>query len=140
VKIVLNTNVLVSAVLSPRGKPADLLNLVLHGDVIVCVDDRILSEYRCVLARPIFGFNTTDVETLVSFFAYCAHRVDPRPLSIRLGDPDDIMFYEVLEASGADYLVTGNLKHFKSLRDQRIVPPGTFLDQYFWVFPECWEI
>jgi len=131
VKIVLELNELVSVALSPRGKPADLLNLLFTGEIMVCVDDRILAEYRGVLARPAFGFNAADVVNLAAYFGRFARRVNPKPLSIRLEDPDDIMFYEVLKASGADYLVTGNLRHFKSIRDGRIVLPGVFGERYF---------
>jgi len=64
-KIVLDTNVLVSALLSPFGPPARVLDLILVGDLIPVFDDRILAEYRQVLARERFGFDPGDVADLL---------------------------------------------------------------------------
>ena len=54
--VVIDTNVLVSALWSKNGAPAKIISLVLQGKLIPCYDYRILSEYRTVLARPKFGF------------------------------------------------------------------------------------
>ena len=63
-KIVLDTNVIVSAVLSPHGPPAQVLGLALDGLITLCVDGRIEAEYREVLNRPKLGLAAGDVETL----------------------------------------------------------------------------
>jgi len=57
VKVVLNTNVLLSGLLKPYGKPAAILRLVLSGALQVAYDGRILSEYRTVLLREKFHFS-----------------------------------------------------------------------------------
>ena len=72
-----------------------------------------------------------DVDTFVNFLGEMGERVDAKPLQIPANDPDDVMFYEVLEASGADYLVTGNMKHFAQIKDKRIVTPAVFMSKYF---------
>jgi len=131
VKIVLDTNVLVSAFLNPRGRPADVLNLIINDEAVICFDDRIMNEYKEVLSRYIFGFNISDVNSVISYFKHSGERVDPSPLDIKLNDPDDAMFYEVMIASGASYLVTGNIRHFNVLNDNRIVVPADFLREYF---------
>jgi len=59
--IVLDTNILVSALITPFGKAARVLDLVIRGDIRILYDDRILSEYREVLLRPKFGFEAKDV-------------------------------------------------------------------------------
>ena len=130
-KIVLDTNVLVSAFLNPGGKPADILNLILNEKIVLYYDDRIINEYRDVLSRTIFGFETSDINSVISYFKHSGERIDPVPLGIVLEDPDDLMFYEVLVAADASFLITGNVKHFKSLRDNRIVLPAKFLQRYF---------
>lgn len=56
-KIVLDTKVLVSGLLSSQGAPAAVLRSLLAGDAAVCFDERILSEYRGVLARDKFGLD-----------------------------------------------------------------------------------
>ena len=55
-RIVLDTNVLVSGLLNPDGAPGRLLDLILGGRLQILYDDRILGEYSDVLARPQFGF------------------------------------------------------------------------------------
>ena len=130
-RIVLDTNVLVSAVINPHGKPADILNLVLNGDITACFDDRIIAEYRGVLSRGAFGFDPGDVSALIGFIELYGELVNPAPLSIKLDDPGDLMFYEVLASAGADFLVTGNTRHFKAATDRRIVTPMQFLEKYF---------
>jgi uncharacterized protein len=130
-KIVLDTNVLVSAVLSPRGRPADVLNLVLNGRIIVCFDDRIINEYQGVLSRETFKFDLKEIKTLMSFLANYGEYIVPDPVALRLEDPEDLMFYEVLESSNADFLITGNIRHFRSAKDERIVTPAEFINKHY---------
>ena len=130
-RIVLDTNVLVAGTLNPRGTPADILNLILNEEVIVCFDDRIISEYRGVLKREKFMLDHGDVDTLVSLMEDIGERVDAKPLKVILSDPDDVIFYEVLESSGAEFLVTGNIRHFAAIKDNRIVTPAEFMSRYF---------
>lgn len=111
-KIVLDTNVLVSGLLSPYGAPADVLRMVIGGAVTLCVDPRILVEYEHVLARPRFGFARDAVDALVGFIATEGEHVVAAPWREPLPDPDDVPFLEVAVAGGAACLVTGNLAHF----------------------------
>ena len=129
-RIVLDTNVLVSALLSPHGPPARLLDLILAGKVRLLVDDRILDEYREVLLRPRFGFDPDDVATLLSFFETAAERVLAGPPPLVLSDPDDLPFAETAVAGNADALVTGNPRHFPGSRlprGLRVATPTAFL-------------
>ncbi|MBP7582883.1 MAG: putative toxin-antitoxin system toxin component, PIN family [Spirochaetes bacterium] len=130
-KVVLDTNVLVAALLNPRGIPADILNLVLNEEVTLCYDDRIIGEYRSVLKRDKFHLDSDDVDTVIDFLEEAGIRVDAKPLKATAVDPDDAMFYEVLESSGSDFLVTGNTKHFAGIKDKRIVTPAEFMKRYF---------
>ena len=130
-RIVLDTNVLVSAVLSPAGPPAEILSLVINEEVILCYDDRVLNEYRGVLGRERFGFDGEAVSSLVSFLEQTGERVNATPLDLQLPDPDDRVFFEILESAAADFLVTGNTRHYHSLGDRRIVTPREFMTRYF---------
>ena len=67
--VVLDTNILVSALISPFGPPARVLDMVLGGDIQVAYDDRLLAEYREVLARPKFSFAPEDVAAVCLFLA-----------------------------------------------------------------------
>ncbi len=110
-KLVLDTNVLVSALLSPAGNPARVLDLILNGQLDLCLDSGILAEYRSVLLRPRFGFNKNNVEELLAHLESIAEQVTPLPLKMELPDEDDRMFIEVAHAARA-IIVTGNLRHY----------------------------
>ena len=129
-RIVLDTNVLVSGLLSPHGPPGRILDSVVSGAVGMLVDDRILREYAEVLTRPRFGFDRVTALELVDFLSTEAEHVAASNVSVSLPDPDDAPFLEVAIAGGADALVTGNARHFKT-RDRRvgvrILEPSAFV-------------
>jgi putative PIN family toxin of toxin-antitoxin system len=130
VRIVLDTNVPASALLSASGAPAAVLQLVLAGRVVLCFDARIMTEYREVLRRRKFDFDPRLVDDLLEFLQSEGELVGAVPLPISLPDPDDAMFLEVASAGGADYVVTGNIRHFPN--DARhgipVVSPGAFVE------------
>lgn len=66
-KIVLDTNVLVSSLLNPDGSPAGVLKLLLNGRIIMLYDNRILGEYLAVLSREKFGFRREWIDPLIDF-------------------------------------------------------------------------
>jgi len=130
-KIVLDTNVLVAGIINPKGTPADIVNLILNEEATVCFDDRIFNEYRGVLKRDKFKFDPVTVDILLNHIEDLGERIDAKPLDVETNDPDDVMFYEVLVSSGADFLVTGNTKHFEQIKDKRVVTPAVFMGKYF---------
>ena len=129
-KIVLDTNVLVSGLLSPQGAPAAVLRSVVAGSAFICFDERILSEYRTVLARSKFGLDAEQVTVLLAFLEAAGQSVLAPPLALSLPDPSDEAFVEVAIAAGTDFLVTGNLKHFPAERLQGVkaVAPKALFD------------
>ena len=129
-KIVLDANVLVSGILSPHGVPAAVLRALLTERVSLCFDERILSEYRGVLSRGKFDFDSELVAELLPFLEAAGFPTLAQPLDLALPDPSDQMFIEVAVFGQADFLVTGNLKHFPKSARQGIVvvPPRAFID------------
>ena len=129
-KIVLDTNVLVSAVLTPHGPPAAVLRTLLTERVGLCFDERIVSEYRDVLTRAKFSFDRALIDELIGFLESAGSPTLAAPIAIDLPDPWDQMFIEVAVAASADFLVTGNLKHFpvEARAGIRVVSPREFLD------------
>jgi putative PIN family toxin of toxin-antitoxin system len=132
VRIVLDTNVLISGLLSPHGPPGRILDLVLAGELVLVVDDRILSEYRDVLARPRFGFRRADREALLEYLKQTSEAVLASPVTSELPDPGDLPFLETALEGQVDSLVTGNLRHFpkRARGPLRVESPSQFLERF----------
>jgi len=128
---VLDTNVFVSGLLSPYGPPGVLVDALLGRRLKIAFDDRLFLEYRAVLKRPKFGFESAHLDALFMALSFqqkvsaSPWRHPPSP------DPDDTMFLEVAEAAGVP-LVSGNLKHFPvPCRGQvEVLTPADFLTQF----------
>lgn len=110
--VVLDTNILVSGILRPFGPCGAILRLAAAGIIRLAHDSRILSEYRDVLNRPVFGFSEDLVEDLLDQIEQEGLAVVGSPLPFRLPDPHDEPFLEVAIAACAQALVTGNKRHF----------------------------
>lgn len=122
-RIVLDTNVLISAALQPRGLPAQVLELIAYGAVELCASSEILDEYRDVFARPKFaGLDPKRVARLLTLVTEAATMVTPTNRMAESPDDSDNRFYECADAAEADFIVTGNAKHFsKPYKATRIV-------------------
>jgi putative PIN family toxin of toxin-antitoxin system len=131
-KIVLDTNVLVSGLLQPFGPSGQIVRLVAVGELVLCHDSRILAEYREVLLRKKFRFDPERVEILMEEIRADGIPVAAGPLAIRLPDPDDEPFLEIALAGGAQCLVTGNLKHYPvdTRHGVEVISPRSFIDLY----------
>ena len=128
-RIVIDTNVLVAAFLTPVGACGRLLDLALDGAVGVYADRRMLQEYEDVLRRPQLSLPPDAVNAVLDFFRSAADPVAALPLAVRLPDPDDQAFLEVAATAEA-VLVTGNLRHFpkKSCKPVQVVTSKECLD------------
>ena len=133
-RVILDTNILVSALITPFGNPAKILDMVLFGELQVLYDDRILYEYREVLLRPKFGFEKKDVDELLAFIEAEGFKITAVPVNETLVDEDDIPFIEVAISGKAEALITGNKRHFKvkgGAKQIKIMAPDEFLK--FWM-------
>lgn len=111
-RLVLDTNVLVSAALKPDGLPRTVVLLAITKPARLYVSTAILSEYREVLSRPELQIRKGLRLQLLELIKKHSYLVtSSRPLEIT-GDPADNMFLECADAARADYLVTGNQRHF----------------------------
>ena len=129
-RIVLDTNVLVSGLWSPFGPPGKIVGLVAAGALPLLLEERILVEYREVLARRRLAFDPERVESLLAQVEAIGEFIVAQPLPERLPDPDDEPFLAVAVAAHADFLVTGNLRHFPARyrHGAAVVSPREFLD------------
>ncbi len=130
--MVLDTNVLVSGLLSPFGTCPEIIRMVSGGELRLCFDARILSEYREVLRRPKFQFDEDNIIALLEQIEHHGLTVAPSPLPRPLPDPDDDPFLGVAIAAAAQSLITGNLEHFPAELRQgvRVLSPAEFLAFY----------
>lgn len=130
-RVVIDSNVLVSAMLSPHAPPAQVVRLMLQGEIVALHDARIIAEYREVLSRPKFDFDPDDVRALLEGLDRTGETVFASPLPVKLPDSDDLPFLEVAAAARADALVSGNPRHYRPVRgrhDVKILSPRDLLD------------
>ena len=128
--VVLDTNVLVSGLMSPGNPPGRIIDFLRAGDISLAIDDRILAEYSAVLARDYFRkyFTVAEKDLILDFIAHDSIRVLCTQSVQGLPDLDDVCFIEVALASKAP-LVTGNEKHFPEdlCLGAKVYSPAEFL-------------
>jgi len=131
-KFVLDTNILVSGLLTPFGSSGEILRMVFSGELTLCLDARILAEYKDVLHRPKFKFNRDHISVLLDFIKQYGHFSSSAPLKTRLPDRDDEFFLEVAIAGQAVSLVTGNSVHYPAspFKGINILTPSQFVEFY----------
>jgi putative PIN family toxin of toxin-antitoxin system len=130
IRVVLDTNVVVSAQLKPAGLEATVLLLALRGDIALFVSPPILAEYQRVLYKPKLKFNPRRVEAVLGDIGAASRLVRPHRALMEAKHEPDNRFLECAVAAHADYLVTGNKKHFpKDWEPARIVNAREFIDQ-----------
>ena len=126
---VIDTNVLVSAMLKENPVPGLVLKHVFDGNLVPLLNDKILEEYQEVLLRKKFPFLEEDVNIVLENLQERGAFVNAGRLNIELPDVKDIVFYEVvMEKRKEDfaYLVTGNIKHFP--KEPFVVTPREMLE------------
>ena len=115
-RVVVDTNVIVSALLKAESGPALIVSLILNEEIELCLSEEIYKEYREVLARDKFKqLDQASVKRLLEELRICAAWIKPKiSLSAIKSDPEDNKFLECAFAAEADFLITGNTKHFSS--------------------------
>lgn len=112
IRVILDTNVIVSAYLKERGREALVVSLAFSGAIALYLSPQILAEYEGVLERKQFSLDPDRRAIFVAQLRESGRLTRPtRKLSIS-PDPADNRFLECAEAVGADFLVTGNKRHF----------------------------
>jgi putative PIN family toxin of toxin-antitoxin system len=127
-RVIFDTNVIVSALLKPGSIPASLVSLAFQYHFSLFTSDPILAEYRQVLTRPTFGFDQTLLNQFLKELRMIATKVQPKRTLLLSPDEPDNRFLECALAAKADYLITGNSKHFPfaEFKGTQIVTPSEF--------------
>ena len=130
--IVLDTNVLVSGLLTPFGCSGEIVRMIASGKLSLEYDSRILIEYQEVLNRPKFQFDKDLIELLIDYIKKNGQAVVTAPLAKSLPDPDDAPFLEVAIEGKSEILVTGNKVHYpvKLRKDIEVLSPAEFIKFY----------
>lgn len=126
---VIDTNVIVSALLKSSSVPGTILEFTFGGTIIPLISSEIIAEYRNVLSRPKFHWSNEIVDTVVGEMERIGINISPEAIDIELPDPKDRVFYEVtIEGRKNEdaLLVTGNIKHFPE--KTFVVTPRQMLD------------
>lgn len=130
-KIVIDTNVVVSAALKSESLPALLMSLVYEGKLRLFISPYIFSEYEEVLKRPRFGLTIKDIEAFLRVIKDKAQLVNPTKKISRIkADEKDNRILECAYECGADFIITGISQHFpfQSFRGIKIVNPREFIN------------
>ena len=93
---VIDTNVLVSAMLKWQSIPGSVLEFAFEGIIVPLLNTEIVNEYREVLAREKFGFTEDIITDVISSLEKNGIKVDADNIEIDLPDPNDRVFYEVV--------------------------------------------
>ncbi len=129
IRVVLDTNIIVSALLQPLGIPAQVFVLALSGVFQLCVSGSLYAEYEEVLSRPKFHLSEETITTALRAIREKGMWVRPTESVRACSDLADDMFLECAAAANAQYLVTGNLKHFPTAwAGTRVVTARWLLD------------
>ena len=127
-RLVLDTNVVISAAIKPVGLQRTVLTVALTKPARVYVSEPILEEYREVLSRPELRIGKGLRQQLLQLIKNRSYSVIPARRIEITSDPDDNMFLECADSARADYLVTGNQKHFpKFWKKTKIITPREFI-------------
>jgi uncharacterized protein len=127
-RLVIDTNIVISAALKPDGLQRTVLILALTKPATLYVTEAILAEYRDVLQRPRIGIPKGRRQQLLQLIADRARSVRPARIPQATSDPDDNMFLECADAARADYLVTGNSRHFpKFWKKTKVITSREFI-------------
>ena len=122
--VVLDTNILVSALWTEGGNPHKILDMAGRNEIKICYDYRIIAEYQEVLKRPKFLFSARDINGVLNRIKAKGFCTVARQCAHSFTDETDRAFYEVAVTCDA-YLITGNCKHFPN--EPFILSPAQFL-------------
>ena len=127
-RLVIDTNVVVSAALKPDGLQRTVVLLAMTKPAHWYASEAILSEYALVLCRHELKIPRNLCQQLIQLIKNHARLINPSRLNQTTSDPADNIFIECADAARADYLITGNRRHFpKFWKNTKIISSSEFL-------------
>lgn len=111
---VIDTNVLVSAMLKWTSVPGSIMEFAFSGVIIPVLNERIVEEYREVLMREKFHLTKEIVDDVIQALEDQGEYIDTDNMDYELPDSKDVVFYAIVMEKRKEedaYLVTGHIKH-----------------------------
>ena len=128
-RVVVDTNIVVSAVLKPDSLPRTVMLLAMTKPARLYASAEILNEYEGVLARPALRIRKGLRRQFLQLIRNRVHIIAPKRRLNVTRDPGDNIFIECGDAAGADYLITGNQRHFPQYwKKTKIISAHDFVD------------
>ena len=128
--VVIGTNVVLSAILF-GGKPKQVLQMALSGNIQLAISESLVKELQGVLKRPQVELSAQLVQTIVSEYASIANWIEPSEhFNVVVDDPSDNYFIDCAVAAKAGYLITGDRHLLKlgTFKMVKIVNVDAFID------------
>ena len=127
---VVDTNVLVSALLKEGSIPHQIIEYIRSKKIVPLYNEDIITEYIEVLVRNKFGLSEEQVKDTVALFIDQGLEMEPVEIDEFFADKDDKIFYQIVMSSrqtGEDSkLITGNSRHFP--KKEFVVTPAEMLE------------
>ena len=125
-RVVIDTNILISSILSPHGSPARIMELISDEEVQLVYSPAILAEYKRVLAYGKLDIEHNTQTRAINEVTRLGILTKPVASDMPMPDEDDRAFYDAAKMSGAT-LITGNTKHYSS--EAFIMSPSDYLSK-----------
>ena len=134
-KVVIDTNVFVSALIQRNYPYLIISELFIGGKIDLCISDDLLQEYYLVLNRKKFAKYPdflNRAEILIADIESKSHKFFPKKKLTIISDKDDNKLLELAAACKAEFLITGNTNDFtiKKYKRTRIVTPKEYWENY----------
>jgi putative PIN family toxin of toxin-antitoxin system len=131
--VVLDTNIIVSAALTPSGNASKILALISAKALNLFLSKDIMAEYKRVLNYDKLRIAAETQQKMLERIEIWGVTISPVPSTFSMPDESDRIFYDAAKSVGA-FLVTGNLKHYP--QEDFIVTPSAFIEQHITIQTE----
>lgn len=143
-KVVIDTNVIISTAINPKGKPGKIIDMIMNGDMTSYTSKEILDElgFKLLSEKVLkyIGDASTALNLLLSFSTVSVI-MEPKIRFNLSPDPDDNKFFDVVYEAKANYLISGNIRDIVNLRNKnkefklgthsfKVLTPAEFLETF----------
>ena len=126
---VIDTNVLVSALIKPSGPPGKIIAAMRRGELLPIISYTVFAEYVQVLTRPRFGFRNQEIRAILDMIEQISPMLEPPSISLAgLPDPKDAPFIALARYAGCP-VITGNTKHFPAEAGIVVLTPAEWVGE-----------